>query len=317
MIAEPRRPRGRMRSGAQLARLAGTEGALVSSKAEAIVAALAPWVRSHQIVDPTWVRPLAYTATFQFPTFALDDLELLTKVPLWIYAIDTILDGDVTAAPLFLGHLERRYGGRGRPPRLPEPLRQAGAMLEELEEALKSYAVFRQLRQHWVDTLLLMVRGMERETRAAVDFRRQGFCQALPQFDEYMDLAVHSIGVPHYYAACMVVKDHGGILPALPSLARLAKLCGAAARLANDFQTAPREQEECRVNAVVLQQAGDGTGVSFEAARAHVLEMAHEYLRLAEEAAHGIDSGTELEHAFVKCARFAVRFFCAYDYRTY
>lgn len=205
------------------------------------------------------------STAFVTPWLAPDVLHLGTRIWSWITAVDDLVDGTPTGAtapdPTGVRDVD------GLPEGAAESLRRCRAVLhggapgdDPLAVALAGIRAevatlpgFDPLGRRWRDSVERLLAGMRFEVAGGAALARG---VPAPPLGEYLDHAVHTVGVPMYLLslwAAMPPGDPAVLLPALRDAA-------LTVRLANDLRGSEREGVEQNLNVVRLgltvEQAG-------------------------------------------------------------
>lgn len=328
-------------SGGRADRQGGGPPAALAREVRADLAALAA---RFPVFDRARLPALALTIAAHVPDLARADRELLALVPLWLFAFDDLVDGDLRGggqvqgpevAALVAGYKAIVRGGAGAGPfpgpRPPGPAGELGLALAELAARLAAYRSFGgALAAYWHASFDLAVDGIVRDRARSARLRlgsgRPPEGEApLPTYAEWLATAQHSVGVHPYLAACFIIYSDPTLARRLPALARITDACGRALRLANDLRTWEKEEREGNFNTVAALRAEIGRArPALTPAERQSRALRDLEGRLAAQVAETrallatspVPDGA-VEASIARLVAFVIPFYAAHDYHTF
>lgn len=226
--------------------------ALASPALDALVAALAPTARRYPSLRAERLLGIAYIVLARMPDWRRDDPQLITaRYLVWIFGVDDLSDDWALPLPALLArHTHYRAVAAGAPPDARDDL---ALLLAELCADLAAQPSWPALAHEWRTALggLLAAMAAERDPRPRADLA------------EYMAYAHISIGaLQDAWTMLIVLGERVG--QAQLQAIRAAMLAEARViRLANDLNSAEREQAEGKQNALtILAAQGDGRALA-------------------------------------------------------
>lgn len=226
--------------------------ALASPALDALVAALTPTAQRYPSLRAERLLGIAYIVLARMPEWQREDPLLITaRYLVWIFGVDDLSDDWAVPLPALLArHAHYRAVAQGA---APDPDDELALLLAELCADLAAQPRWHALAEAWRAALggLLAAMAAERDPRPRADLA------------EYMAYAHISIGaLQDAWTMLIVLGERVG--QAQLQAIRAAMLCEARViRLANDLNSAEREQAEGKQNALtILAARGDGRALA-------------------------------------------------------
>lgn len=279
------------------------------------------WAARYPLIRRVRVWPLALSVAAAAPFSDVEALIATARLSLWVFTLDDLFDEERVPRVELMRRAER-YRGIAHGTLTPPSNDSLAVALHEVREDLARYPLFKSLGTGWADALSGTIDGMTKEYNWRVDYRREETA-ALPSYEEYKDIGLHSIGGPPHVWAALITADDPSTPEQLDHLRSMERIACTCIRLANDLQSHSKEMEEGKINGlVILGRALQEAGVSPE--EAHQQAEA----RVRADIAEGIDRLGELqdlactktgrpEAAIADIARFVCDFYTHHDYHTF
>lgn len=175
-------------------------------------------------------------------------LVLLADLALAIYAVDDLADeGDLSVeeVALRLGHLAEAATGSPCAELAFDPLSRC---LAGVAARLRRAPLGEALWPAYCGAMRALLSGMVAERRAGARLRDG----AAPTLAEHLEVGKETVGVRQMALAAWMLLGERGALPALSLLQRAAGHLSLAARIANELHSQEREEQEGKVNALLL-----------------------------------------------------------------
>ncbi|WP_335581567.1 DUF4334 domain-containing protein [Streptomyces sp. KLMMK] len=246
-------------------------------------------------VDPVLVPLMCLQTAFSTPWLPSESCYQVSRLMLWLMAIDNVLDAPGSAGGTearvrgWRRVLDGRAGGEGDPVAL---------ALAEIAEALRRDGR-PELTAVWRESMHQTLTGMTLENAAARTAAAGG---GLPDLTDYLLHGAWSIGVEQQVTALWALMGEPGLSLRLPVLRGALRQAATAIRLLNDLRGHHRERSEGKVDALTI-----GLGEQ-EAHRRAEAEIEGCRRALAPLAGAGYGSAVALERVVLWHARMYRRF---------
>jgi hypothetical protein len=281
---------------------------------------LAGWVERFPIVRSVRSWPVALSVAAAAPSSSLQALTAVTRLGLWIFALDDIFDERLFDEAELLrrarAYQEMAHGQQPgvRGDQLMEALREVRAELEE-------FPLFSVLHEEWATALCRCIQGMIREYGWGKRCHT-GASETIPSYEQYVDNGSDSIGIPpHDWATIITIGDATAAdhRPLLHEMDRVAAMC---VRLANDMRSYSKELDEGGINSLlILEGAFQQCGFDPTQAKVHALDqlradVAAGLKKLARQRANPVTATGRPEASIADIALFCSEFYTNFDYHT-
>lgn len=213
------------------------------------------WASRYPSFDPSQFSGLVVTAVVHVPHWSREKRVLAAMVSAWILTFDGMVDeGRIPESEQSVCLAQYKAIIRGDAATSPRYDDDLSLALLDIRQRLAAYSSSTALPRHWQWSFDQMVDAIvwQRHAGQALGSETEAAGMTLPSYEELMNRAQHSIGLPFYLATCLLLYEDLTLEERLPVLIEIGEECARAIRLANDLRTWEREEFEQAINTVVV-----------------------------------------------------------------
>ncbi len=286
---------------------------------EEIKVGLEAWAAEHPVIRPVRIRPLALTMAVCAPHYPAEALAAVGMLNLWVFALDDHFDEGLFPAEEYPSRVQH-YCGVAHNQVFPNPDDPLGVALFDLIGKLNAYGRFAEFRYLWADALCGTMEGMLQEFNWQLNYQKRG-AAALPALQTYLKFGRYSVGGPPHIWATILVGQDPTLQNYLAELLHMEEIASTCIRLANDLQSAEKEQAEGNINSLLIlshdasqKNRRQMQGSPEEAVRKMMKAGLAELRDLVETP---VTRSGDPEKSIYHVARFVCDFYGAYDFHTF
>jgi hypothetical protein len=265
------------------------ERQLAQDRTDALSAMLVRWAARYPTVRTARVFSVALLTSTAAPSLCPINTFVSARLILWIFGVDDLVDQRVVSLAELDWQMQNWYRIAGGDVVRGDEQDELGRMLIEIKRDLHMYPLFESLHEHWAAELRRLLEGLAAGYRMAIAYAAHG-PSALPSLEKYVQLGLHSIGVPLWSWAVWAVIDDPSIQEYLGPIVRATEHAAAAVRLYNDLRTYQRELNEGNINSVLITyhamwdgDPGQPVERVVTEAKQHIMQLAVSYGHMCKD----------------------------------